>query len=270
MVYDESLIEGDASGVGGTGGADNTGGDGTTGGVGPSGGATSGGGSGGGTGGETPTGGAGGATGGSGGENTGGEPSGGAGGTGGMTGGTGGASTDTFVDRLEHTSESYLNNPFKGKWGTWADTNGTLTSPSGSPYTFDDGGNMVLWVKGSGFAANNGMDAYITLNQAAQVSSVDVTAYTGVAFMAKASSATKTIRLAVEDETSHVGGGHPGMPVELTSAWKRHEVPFADIEFFDRAIVLDKAYAIHFSMDPLGASDGAVDFMIDDVAFYKK
>lgn len=266
MVYDASLLEGEPApdGVGGSGGAA-----GSTGGASAAGGETSGSGGEPATGGAGPTGGASAGGGASGGASTGGA----AGAGGGATGGAG--ATEILIDDLEHGDEAYLNIPFVGNWrladdGTSA---GVWTSPvapksNSTPFSTSDrgGGNLAVHAKADGYT-NWGVDLYVSLQetQAEGNKPIDLSQYGGIFFWAKADSATKKIKVSVEDQTSHADYAHIGMEKTVTGTWARYDVSFAELEFGkSRTIERDKIYAIHFSVN-----SSAVDFWIDDVGLYQ-
>jgi hypothetical protein len=200
------------------------------------------------------------------------------------TGGQAPTDNTVLIDDLEHAGDpGYNNDPYFGSWfrvddgsvgSAWtsADVGGMVELRSSSP------DNYAMHVSGTGFA-DWGIDVYLTLQDTGVASSVDLSAYTGIAFTGKADSTTKTVKVALADEYSHdpncmdVDAGAncnkhaTAVPASLfTTSWKEFKVPFSKVERTP-AVDLTQVFAIHFTMDPDAV--GNVDFWIDDVRLYK-
>jgi hypothetical protein len=103
----------------------------------------------------------------------------------------------------------------------------------------------------------------------------DASAFTGIAFFAKADSAEKRIRLDVSDVNTHPDGGvcssncyqNFQRSLTLTDSWKLYRIPFTNITRAGNPPVISQLYQIIFSFPYAGV---ASDVWIDDVYFYKE
>lgn len=265
VVYDDSLIDEDGSVS--TGGRSDGGSSGSSSGGTPS------------TGGVSATGGS---------NETGGSDSGGAGGENpGSGGGTGGSNSNVdVVDDLEQGGASYFNDNFNGAWRRAIQTTGgaftAVTEDDMVQVDPDDPENHALHVVATDLDQGDstqdwGVDVYVSLNGVDPSAARDVSEYTGLSFRARAGGPERGLKVKLEDAASsyevcgpscsvaHAASAAPtGLPAE-GAGWKSYKVPLSSVIRATPAFDATNVYKIHFTLDPVDA----VDFWLDDIAFYK-
>jgi hypothetical protein len=232
------------------------------------------------------------------------------GGTGGddmpTTGGTGGTSTTTaggsstggapaglsMIDDMEDGDGSILaSEGRKGAWYTYNDETATaMQEPAvGLPFEMApnnpprDGSAFSANTKGSGFmtwGSGYGFD-FNNAGAGTTKAAYDASMYAGITFYARiGAGSTGAVRFNVGDGNTTPEGGvcavgkcsdDFGKDINLTEAWQRFDIKFADMTQVGWSMVLLPAldaktlYSVHFQT----GIDKSFDLWVDDVAFFE-
>lgn len=175
-----------------------------------------------------------------------------------------------------------------GYWYVGNDgTAGTMEPPSNAFAMFElasgDRSAFAASLKASGFTLWGSVIGFNFVEQATVVKAYDASAFCGVRFWGKAA-ATTTVRFRVPDGDTHPNGNvckdggaanlachdHFGVNAAFTSAWKEFSFQFADMTQTgtgyhpaDMKLKTDKLYALEWALPGMGK---AYQIWIDDVA----